>query len=72
MEVFAGTFEACRSHAAEAARTGYAVRDLLDAISEEDELAIMEGERRAEFRMSWIHGGGLPEDADAAYWQFGR
>ena len=30
-----------------------------------------EAEIRAEFGMSYVSGGGRPEDVSAAYWQFG-
>ena len=32
----------------------------------------IEGERRAEFMSSWVHGGGHPEDASSAYDLLGR
>lgn len=57
---------------------GWTEQDEFDWATPEEQAAMMdawnaeqEAEMRAEFTMSWVNGGGLAEDAGAAYAQFG-
>lgn len=64
-----GTFDECRELMREARGLGITVDELLEYQAMEYQL---EGERYAEFGMSWVCGGGRVEDVSLAYAQFGR
>lgn len=64
-----GTFDECRELMREARALSLTVDELLEYQADE---ATLEGERYAEFGMSWVCGGGSPSDVSLAWAQFGR
>lgn len=62
------SFEDCVEYAKLAAQHRATVSEVLDWQDDGAQL----GEMRAEFIMSWVNGGGLAEDAGAAWLMYGR